>query len=193
MRTIIYFRQLPTLNGPEAELLRAAVENRGGAVISTFCDDPTITARGKYTGWRKMIGSLDQADQVVVGSVVHLPGQTVIDLLRILAVMNEHRVGLCLHREGINTDDGATAVLGLIAAYRAAKLSEAIRHGISKARAEGKVIGRPAVPNLVRRQIQTALANGAGIRPCGRRFNVSPGTVVNIRRMMDAEVDRLAA
>src|SRR5665213_2772964 len=111
MRTIFYSRQIPTLNGIEAELLRAAVKNRGDTVIATFCDDPSITGRGKYAGWRALVASLDQTDLVLVGSAGDLPGRSVADLLKILGILSEHGVGLCLHREGIRTDDGAAAIL----------------------------------------------------------------------------------
>ena len=193
MKTIIYSRQIPTGNRNEVVPLRTVVEYHGDTVIATIHDDPAILGKGKYAGWRALIGRLADADQVVVGSVDDLPGRTVHDLLKILSILSDHGVGLYLHREQIDTDGGAAAILALTAAYRAARRSEAIKRGISRARKAGKVIGRPAVPNHVRRQIQMALANGAGIRPTARRFRVSPGTVVNIRRMMDAEIDRLAA
>jgi DNA invertase Pin-like site-specific DNA recombinase len=78
----------------------------------------------------------------------------------------------------------AVTMLDIIAAYRRAKLSAAIKSGQAKALAAGKRIGRPEVPECVRRRIQAALLGGAGIRPAARRFNVSGGTVINIRRSM---------
>jgi DNA invertase Pin-like site-specific DNA recombinase len=188
MKTLVYSRQSSIRNEPEAHLLRAAVESRGDTVIATFTDDPTILGKGKYTGWRALIVSLDQTDQVFVSSVGDLPGRTVADLLKILSVLNEHGVGLFLSREAINTDDGAAAILALTTAYRAAKRSEAIRVGQAKARMAGKRLGRPRISNRIGRQIQTDLASGAGIRPTARKYNISPASVINIRRMTDAEV-----
>jgi DNA invertase Pin-like site-specific DNA recombinase len=134
MKTIIYSRRVPTRNGTEAEPLRAAFESRGYTVIATFRDDPTILSKGKYAGWRALVASLDQADQLVVDGVGDLPGRTVADLLKVLGLFREHDVSLAIHREAINTDDGPDAILDLITSYRAAKLSEAIRRGISKAK-----------------------------------------------------------
>ena len=193
MRTIIYSRWVPTQNRIEAELLRAAVESRGNTVIATFNDDPSITGRGEYAGWRALITSLDQADQVIVGSVGDLPGKIVPHLLKILGMLREHDVSLAVHHEAINTDDGHAAILDLIAAYRATKLSEAIRRGIFHARKAGKIIGMPRISNRIREQIRVALQNGASIRRTARRFKISGGTVSGIRQMMNAEVDRLAA
>jgi DNA invertase Pin-like site-specific DNA recombinase len=184
VRTLIYVRQFSTQSETEAKLLRRSVEGRGDAVVATFTDDPSISGKGKYAGWRALVARLDDTDQVVVGSVADLPGQKAAHLFKILAMLNDHGVGLCLDHEGIDTDDGATAILGLVAAYRAAKLSDAIRHGQAKALAQGRKPGRPPVPSRIQEQIRTALARGAGIRPTARRFDVSPASVVNIRRAM---------
>jgi DNA invertase Pin-like site-specific DNA recombinase len=180
VRTVIYLRRSFTENGTEAELLRESVENVGDTVIATFADDPAIPGKGKYAGWNAMLRDLGNIDQIIVASAVDLPGTKVQHLLAILSILRDHDVSLRLHRESIDTDDGAATVLDLIKAYRAAKLSEAIRHGISKARRAGKVIGRPAVPDHVRRDIQIAVADGGGIRPTARRFGVSPASVINI-------------
>jgi DNA invertase Pin-like site-specific DNA recombinase len=193
VRTFIYVRHSFDENGTEAELLRKSAEDRGDTVIASFDDDPAIVGRGKNAGWNAMIDSLENTDQIVVGCAGDLPGRKVADLLKILAMIRNRGVRLRLHRECIDTEGGPAAILDLITAYRAAKLSAAIRRGISKARTEGKVIGRPAVPDHVRRCIRIAVTDGAGIRPTARRFGVSPASVINIRRMMDVEPAKLAA
>jgi hypothetical protein len=48
-------------------------------------------------------------------------------------------------------------------------------YGQTKARAAGEVIGRPEVPDAVRRQIEASLTTGSGIRPIARKFGVSAG------------------
>jgi hypothetical protein len=179
----IYVRQ----TGPQPELLRSlrqTVESRGSNVLSVHTDDAGITGRGKYAGWRNMVAGLDAVDQVVLSSAGDIPGKTVADLLKILSILRDHRVSLYLHSEGIDTEGVRFAMLDLIQAFRHAKLSQAIRVGQTRARAAGKRIGRPIVPHRVQDRIRTALAEGGGIRPTARRFDVSPGTVINIRRTM---------
>jgi hypothetical protein len=195
MKTIIYCRQIPTRNGiePELSFLRHIVEGRGNTVFATFHDDPAILGKGRYAGWRGLVGRLADADQVVVGSVSDLPGRTVHDLLKILSLLSEHNVCLYLHREGINTGDGANAILALTAAYRAAKLSDAIRSGQKKARLLGHRTGRPPVPGQVRQRILAYLANDLGPRALGRKHNVSAATIINIRRSVNANLDSIAA
>ena len=182
MRIIIYTRLHSSQIRTEAELLRKSFEARGDTVIAIVTDDPAITGKGKYAGWRSAVSELAQLDQIVVNSAGDLPGKSTTDLLKILETLCDHGVTLVSAQENIDTGSGSAAVIDLVAAYRKAKRSESIRRGIEKSRQAGTVMGRPRVPNRVRRQIQTALENGAGIRPLARRFNVSAGTILNIAR-----------
>jgi DNA invertase Pin-like site-specific DNA recombinase len=179
----IYARQTGTQSEPISQL-RQAVAGRGGNVIATHTDDAQITGRGKYAGWRNMIGRLGAVDQVVLSHAGDIPGKTVADLLKILVILRDQGVGLYLYDERIDTAGTNFALLDLIQAFRNAKLSQAIRAGQMRARAAGKRIGRPIVPHRVQDRIRTILAAGGGIRPTARRFNVSPASVINIRRTM---------
>ncbi|MGD0105149.1 MAG: recombinase family protein [Rhodopila sp.] len=182
-RVFIYVRQ----TGTQPELvhsLQQTVANRGGNVVSVHTDDAAITGRGKYAGWRNMVADLGAVDQVVLSNAGDLPGKTVADLFKVLAILRNHGVGLYLHAERIDTASTTFAVLDIVAGYRAAKLSEAIRAGQMRARAAGRTIGRPIVPHGVQERVRIALADGGGIRPTARRFNVSPASVINIRRSM---------
>jgi len=190
---MIYVRHSFGKDGTQAELLCKSIEDRGDTVIASFSDDLTIPGKGKYAGWRALVTRLDEADQVIVGSTSDLPGRKAVDLFKILDLLRDHGVSLRLDHEGIDTDDGATAILDLVSVYRIAKLSEAIRYGQAKAIAQGRKPGRPPVPSRIQEQIRTALSRGAGIRPTARRFAVSPASVINIRRIMSAVPERMAA
>jgi DNA invertase Pin-like site-specific DNA recombinase len=193
MKIIIYVRQSFCQNGTEAELLRKSVENRGHTVIASFADDSSIFGKGKNAGWRALVARLDEADQVVVGTVGDLPGKTVADLFKILDLFRDHAVSLRLDYEGIDTEDGAAAILDLVAAYRATKLSRAIRDGQAKALARGRKTGRPPIPPNVRGRVLAAIAEGLGVRASARIFNVSPGSVVNLSRSLAKRPETLAA
>ena len=173
------------LNGAAEEVLeqlRQPVEHRGDTVVATYVDDARMTGRGKYAGWRGLIANLDTVDQVVLAKAGDLPGKQVADLLKTLSMLRDHSVGLYLDAEGIDTSSTSFALLDIIAEYRRAKLSDAIRAGHARAVAAGRRIGRPNVPVGVQDCIRTALAEGCGIRPTARIFNVSPASVINIRR-----------
>jgi len=186
-RIVLYTRSQISRTETEAVILgdvRRTVEDRGDMVVATFVDDGRIIGRGKYAGWRELIAKVDRIDQVAVAEAGDLPGRTVHDLLKTLGTFRDHRVSLYLHREDIDTGSTAFAVLDLIEVYRRARLSAAIRTGQAKALAAGKRIGRPLIPRGVLIRIQTALADGGGVRPTARRFNVSAGSVINVRRTM---------
>jgi len=187
-RTVIYISDQPhaagTSHGP-ADRLTKAVLARGDIVAATFSDHPAARqGRRRYSGWKTLLGSLDGVDQVAVATAGDLPGRTVNHLLKILGVLRDHGTSLFLVYEGIDTSNGSSAFLDLITAYRAAKLSQAIRRGQAKALAAGKRIGRPLVPAEVRRSIQASLFENGAIRPTARKFHVSPASVINIRRSM---------
>jgi DNA invertase Pin-like site-specific DNA recombinase len=182
-RVTIYCRQTM----PNAEVLsdlRQAVEARGDVVMATFADDSRIIGRGKYAGWNALVSKLDQVDQVVVADAGDLPGRTVADLLRLLAMFHDCGVVLYIYNRRVGSAGANIDLLDVIDAYRAAKLSQAIRAGQARALAAGKRIGRPMIPTGILRRVQACLADGGGIRPTARRFNISPASVVNIRRAM---------
>jgi DNA invertase Pin-like site-specific DNA recombinase len=185
IRVAIYFRRSIGHLSTEGDLcrdLRRAVEGRGGAVVATYIDDDGSTVRTRNAGWKALVANLDAIDQVVVGSARDLPGKGVRNLLHLLGTLRDHGVSLYLRQEGINTSNAsASDLLDLIASYRSAKQSQAIRNGQARC---GKRIGRPQVPMSVRQRIWAALANGAGVRITARQFNVSPASVINIRRSM---------
>jgi DNA invertase Pin-like site-specific DNA recombinase len=182
-RIVIYARTI----GTRPELMshiRRAIEDRGDMVVATYLDDARITGRGKYANWHRLIASLDTVDRVVVADAGDLPGRSVADILKILGLLRDR--GVTLHLHNIETGTTTSVVLDIVQAYRRAKLSHAIRVGQAKALAAGKRIARPIVPPRVQERIQAALAQGGGVRPTARLFNVSPASVINIRRAMAA-------
>jgi len=182
-RVAIYSRH----TGPASDVLsnlRQAVEGHGDMAVASFVDDGRIVGRGKYTGWNSLLASLEDVNQVAVANAGDLPGRTVNDLLKVLATFRARGVGLFVSDLCIDTGSAGFALLDLIRAYRAAKLSQAIRAGQARALAAGKRIGRPMIPPRVLSRVAACLADGAGIRPTARRFNVSPASVINIRRTM---------
>lgn len=177
----IYIRTTGT--SPElTHTLRQTVEDLGATMVMAYLDDGAITGRGKFAAWRSLIARLDTVDKIVVANAGDIPGRKVADLLKVLVVLRDH--GVTLHLLDLNAGTMTGEVLDIIAAYRSAKLSAAIRAGQAKAAAAGRRIGRPSVPARIKIQVQDALANGGGIRPTARRYGVSPALVINIKRAM---------
>jgi DNA invertase Pin-like site-specific DNA recombinase len=182
----IYLRRPAGHFGTDVDLcrdLRQAVEDRGGVVVADYIDDDCATVRTRNAQWKVLLTNLGGIDQVAVSSAGDLPGKNVRDLLRVLGMLRDHGVSLYIHCDDIDTTVGSPfTVLDIGQAYRRGKLSKAIRLGQARCVAAGKVIGRPAIRLSVRNQIQACLAEGAGLRSTARKFEVSPGSVINVRR-----------
>jgi hypothetical protein len=197
-RVALYISAQSCSTGTFQELrhsLAQAVEDRGDTVVATFTNHGGENRRRVHnSGWKALLAGLDGVDQVAVMSAGDLPGRTTKDILKILDRLRDSGVGVFLVNEAIETGSSpAYSLLDIIRAFRRAKLSQAIKKGQAKALEAGKIIGRPEVPTVVRCRIQASLASGGGIRPTAKRYGVSAGTVINIRRSMMASPERRAA
>jgi Resolvase, N terminal domain len=100
---------------------------RGDMVVATFADDGRIVGRGKRAAWNAMVATLVDVDQIAVPSAGDLPGRSVNDLLKLVAMFRDRGVVLYIVDQWIDTGSAGFALLDLINSYRAAKLSQAIR------------------------------------------------------------------
>lgn len=187
-RTAIYLRQYhgSSCTGVEpADDFTSAVRNRGDILTDTYTDDGRIAGRGKYAAWRALLADLDDIDQIALADPGDLPGKTVTDFLGLLDTLSDRGVTLIVPSQQIDSGTGPAAVLALIRLYRAAKKSAAIKAGLNRAKAAGKHIGRPPIPESVRHRIVAELRGGTvSIRGTAKKFGVAPASVINIRQTM---------
>jgi DNA invertase Pin-like site-specific DNA recombinase len=75
-------------------------------------------------------------------------------------------------------------MLGVFAEFERAMIQERIRAGLARARAEGKTLGRPPVPEKTERAVQAAFKkkNRPGLRKIATTLGVGVGTVQRISR-----------
>jgi DNA invertase Pin-like site-specific DNA recombinase len=73
------------------------------------------------------------------------------------------------------------ATLSSLAKVEAQKISERTKAGLARARARGKKIGRPKVPEAVAAAVRASLAQGTGILKTARALGVGVGTVQRIK------------
>ena len=70
------------------------------------------------------------------------------------------------------------------AEFERSMIRQRISAGLSRAKAQGKRLGRPKVPITVERQARRHLAKGAGILKVAKTLGLGTGTVQRIKRAM---------
>ena len=75
-------------------------------------------------------------------------------------------------------------LLGVFAEFERAMIRERVRAGLARAKAEGKQLGRPPIPEKTERAIQAALTKKGrpGLRKIATALGVGVGTVQRISR-----------
>jgi len=123
-------------------------------------------------------------DVVVAWSVDRL-GRSLSDLTAILKELHSLGIDLVLHQQGVDTTTPAGkalfGMLGVFAEFERALIQERVRAGLTRARANGRRLGRPivATPQL-QTKIRTARAKGLSLRKIAKQLGVSAGTVHSV-------------
>jgi DNA invertase Pin-like site-specific DNA recombinase len=77
-------------------------------------------------------------------------------------------------------------VMASLAQFESALISERVKAGMARAKAQGIRISRPPIPVAVQQQIAKLHANGVSINQISKRLNVGYGTAWNyVKRLED--------
>ncbi len=186
-RAAIYAR-VSTSNGqtPANQIgrLREVAEKAGWEVVEEFVDRGISGAKGrdKRPAFDRlcMAATRREIDVVMAWSVDRL-GRSLQDLVAFLSELQASRVDLYLDRQGIDTTTpGGKALyqmMGVFAEFERAMIRERVHAGLSRARKEGKRLGRPKVSRKTERAIQAARAEGKGINRIAIDLGVGSSTV----------------
>jgi DNA invertase Pin-like site-specific DNA recombinase len=79
--------------------------------------------------------------------------------------------------------------MGVFAEFERAMIVERVKAGLSRARTQGKRLGRRPVADAVVQRIREQLATGAGIRKTAKALRVGTGTVHRVKRQMIAAAE----
>jgi DNA invertase Pin-like site-specific DNA recombinase len=125
-----------------------------------------------------------QFDVVMAWSVDRL-GRSLQDLVSFLSELHVLKVDMFLHQQGIDTTTpGGKALfqmMGVFAEFERAMIQERVRAGLKRAKAEGKQLGRPPIPDRLIERIREARAGGLSVRETAERLEISPTTVQKVR------------
>jgi DNA invertase Pin-like site-specific DNA recombinase len=195
MKVAIYARTSSEGQTPanQIDALREVGRRLGWQIIEVFVDHGISGAKGRRPGLDRLLKGVNRRafDLVAVWSVDRL-GRSLSDLLALLAEFNAKGVGLYLHQQGLDTTTPAGRtmfqVLGIFAEFERAMLVDRVKAGLARARASGKRLGRPRLPDEVVTRIRHELQAGRGIHSTAKRLGVGAGSVQRIRAELRASL-----
>lgn len=193
MRAAIYSR-VSTTKGQTTEnqtLQLREIANRKGLTIVKEFSDIMSGAKGRddRQGFDELIKGVTRKDfdVILVWSVDRL-GRSLQDLVSFLNDIHAVGCDLYIHQSGIDTQTPAGKMMfqmcGVFAEFERGMISQRVRIGQERARAQGKHIGRPTNLNegLVQ-SIKYMRGQGLGIRKIANELNVGVSTIYKV---MDA-------
>lgn len=189
-RAAIYLRVSTdgqTTENQRLELARVAAQ-AGWEVVEVYEDAGISGAKGREQ--RPAFDRLckDAArrrfDVVMAWSVDRL-GRSLQDLVTFLSELHGMGVDLFLHQQGIDTTTPAGKamfqMLGVFAEFERAMIQERVKAGLARAKAQGKVLGRPRIADeRMSAAVLEAKEEGLSVRKIAARVGASVGTVQGI-------------
>jgi putative DNA-invertase from lambdoid prophage Rac len=191
-RTFAYLRVSTTGQTTDNQLQEIAaagfkVEPRR-VVTKTISGNVAIALR---RGFARLLDRLEAGDVLVVTKLDRL-GRNVMDVGSTVAKLAELGVRVhCLALGGVDltssTGKLTMNVLNAVAEFERDLLVERTQAGLSRAKSEGKTLGRPSsLTEDQRRDIERQLRAGVTVSALAREFNTSRQTIMRLRDAMPA-------
>lgn len=144
------------------------------------------TAIAKRPGFSKLLDRLEAGDVLIVTKLDRL-GRDAIDVSTTVKKLEEMGVRVhCLALGGVDLTSSAGTmtmnVLNAVAQFERDLLIERTQSGLSRAKAEGKTLGRPAMLSEQQKQsVRDGLAAGESVSALARKLGTSRQTVMRAR------------
>lgn len=169
--------------------LRAAAERHDWQVVAEFVDHGISGAKGRKDrpALDKLLrGAVRREFDLVAAWSVDRLGRSLQDLLAFLAELHAKHIDLYLHQQGVDTRTPAGRALfsmcGVFAEFERAMIQERVKAGLARARAAGKVLGRPRVAAAIEAQVRVLHANGVGKVRLAKQLGIGVSAVQRIIR-----------
>jgi len=196
-RVALYLRVSTTEQTVENQQreLEAVAERHGWNVVATFTDAGISGTKGrdKRPGYDRLCHGIARRefDRVAAWSVDRL-GRSLQELVTFLAELHAKDVDLYLHQQGLDTGTPAGKamfqMMGVFAEFERAMIVERVKAGLSRARSQGKRLGRPSLPADREGVVRRLLASGTGIVKTAKLAGVGVSAVQRIKATIDDTV-----
>jgi len=183
MRAVIYARVSTGEQTTENQVLELKKDaERNGWDIEAIYEDTISGAKAKRPELDKLLKGVIRKDfdVVMVWDVSRL-GRSLKHLVELLEDFNTKGVNLYFHQQGIDTTTPSGKMMfqmcGVFAEFERSILQERVKAGLARARAQGKKLGRPAVPPIKVHKIKTLRKQGLSYRKIAKRVDLNVKTV----------------
>lgn len=167
--------------------LEAVAIKKGWEVVERFVDKGYSGAKGRdgRPAFEKLCkGIVRREFELVAAWSLDRLGRSLQDLVAFLNELHSKRANLYLYKQGIDTITPAgkllLQMLGVFVAFEQTMIVERIKAGLKRARAEGKVLGRPKVNEVIEGKVRALRAKGSGMRAIARELGIGNCTVQRI-------------
>lgn len=167
--------------------LEAVAVKEGWEIVERFIDRGISGAKereGLPAFNRLCKGVVRREFDLVASWSVDRLGRSLQDLVGFLNELHSKHVNLYLHRQGVDTTTPAGKLLfqmlGVFSEFERSMIVERVRTGLKRARAEGKVFGRPRVGADVEAKVRVLREEGRGIINIAKQLGLGNGIVQRI-------------
>ncbi len=186
-RTFAYVRV--STNGQTTDNQVLEIEAAGFAIEPRRVITETISgsvAIAQRPGFTRLLDRLEPSDVLVVTKLDRL-GRNAMDVSGTVATLAEIGVRVhCLALGGVDltssTGKLTMHVINAVAEFERDLLIERTQSGLSRAKAEGKTLGRPtSLTDDQRRAVEQRLGDGISVSTVAREFKTSRQTIMRVR------------
>lgn len=185
----IYARVSTGEQTPDNQLqaLRTVAERQGWHIAAEYIDHGISGAKGRdqRLAYERLYQAIvrREIDVVMAWSVDRL-GRSLQQLVALLSDLQSKGVDLYLHQQGIDTTTAAGKAMfqmcGVFAEFERAMIRERVRAGLERARAQGKILGRPRTSEVIEERIRSARRQGKGIKKIAAELGIGVSTVQRV-------------
>ena len=161
--------------------LEQVADRMGWTITQTFAD-VISGAKAKRPGLDALMLAVarKEVDMVMVWDVSRL-GRSLSHLVTLLEEFHAKGVDLYFHQQGIDTTTPSGKamfqMLGVFSEFERGMIRDRVLAGLSRAKAQGKRLGRPPVPPIQIQKIKLLREEGLSYRKIARQMDLSVATV----------------
>ena len=175
----------------QRQAIQGVADRRAWEVVAVYSDAGISGAKGRADrpGFDDMLNAAIKGgfDVVMAWSIDRL-GRSLIDLLGTIQHLETCGVDLYLDQQSIDTTTPTGRLMfqicGAFAEFERSMIRQRISAGLTRAKAQGKRLGRPKVPSAVEQRARRHLAKGMGILKVAKTLGLGTGTVQRIKQAM---------